>query len=81
MSTKNCANVPKSVLKDLCEKSFVRNVLYSANLWQHPAISKSTSSNLARLRGWLFAALCSDEPQTLSLREDTIMSNRIYNYE
>ena len=29
MTTKNCANVPKLVLKDLCEKSFVRNVLYS----------------------------------------------------
>ena len=30
MTTKNCANVPKLVLKDLCEKSFVRNVLYSS---------------------------------------------------
>ena len=29
MTTKNCANGPKLVLKDLCEKSFVRNVLYS----------------------------------------------------
>ena len=29
MTTKNCANVPKLVLKDLCEKSFVQNVLYS----------------------------------------------------
>ena len=29
MTTKNCANGPKPVLKDLCEKSFVRNVLYS----------------------------------------------------
>ena len=28
MTTKNCANGPKLVLKDLCEKSFVRNVLY-----------------------------------------------------
>ena len=26
MTTKNCANGPKLVLKDLCEKSFVRNV-------------------------------------------------------
>ena len=25
MTTKNCANGPKLVLKDLCEKSFVRN--------------------------------------------------------
>ena len=25
MTTKNCANVPKLELKDLCEKSFVRN--------------------------------------------------------
>ena len=29
MTTKNCANGPKLMLKDLCEKSFVRNVLYS----------------------------------------------------
>ena len=29
MTTKNCANVPKLVVKDLCEKSFVRNFLYS----------------------------------------------------
>ena len=29
MTTKNCANSPKLVLKDLCEKYFVRNVLYS----------------------------------------------------
>ena len=29
MTTKNCANGPKLVLKDLCKKSFVRNVLYS----------------------------------------------------
>ena len=29
MTTKNCANGPKLVLKDLYEKSFVRNVLYS----------------------------------------------------
>ena len=29
MTTKNCANGPKLVLKDLCEKSFVQNVLYS----------------------------------------------------
>ena len=29
MTTKNCANVPKLVLKDLCEMSFLRNVLYS----------------------------------------------------
>ena len=29
MTTKNCANGPKLVLKDLCEKSFARNVLYS----------------------------------------------------
>ena len=29
MTTKNCANFPKLVLKDLCEKSFVRNVLCS----------------------------------------------------
>ena len=29
MTAKNCANGPKLVLKDLCEKSFVRNVLYS----------------------------------------------------
>ena len=29
MTTKNCANVPKLVLKDLCENSFVQNVLYS----------------------------------------------------
>ena len=29
MTTKNCVNGPKLVLKDLCEKSFVRNVLYS----------------------------------------------------
>ena len=29
MTTKNCANIPKLVVKDLCEKSFVRNVLYS----------------------------------------------------
>ena len=26
MTTKNCANGPKLVLKDLCEKSFVQNV-------------------------------------------------------
>ena len=26
MTTKNCANGQKPVLKDLCEKSFVRNV-------------------------------------------------------
>ena len=26
MTTKNCANGPKLVLKDLCENSFVRNV-------------------------------------------------------
>ena len=29
MTTKNCANGPKLVLKDLCKKSFVQNVLYS----------------------------------------------------
>ena len=29
MTTKNCANVPKLVPKDLCENSFVQNVLYS----------------------------------------------------
>ena len=29
MTAKNCANGPKLVLKDFCEKSFVRNVLYS----------------------------------------------------
>ena len=29
MTTKNFANIPKLVLKDLCEKSFVQNVLYS----------------------------------------------------
>ena len=29
MTTKNYANGPKLVLKDLCEKSFVQNVLYS----------------------------------------------------
>ena len=29
MTTKNCANGPKLVLKDLREKSSVRNVLYS----------------------------------------------------
>ena len=29
MTTKNCANGPKLVLKDLYEKSFVQNVLYS----------------------------------------------------
>ena len=29
MTTKNCANFPKLVLKDLCKKSFVQNVLYS----------------------------------------------------
>ena len=29
MTTKNCVNGPKLVLKYLCEKSFVRNVLYS----------------------------------------------------
>ena len=32
MTTKNCANVPKLVLKDLCEKSFVWNVLYSCKI-------------------------------------------------
>ena len=32
MTTKNCANGPKLVLKDLCEKSFVRNVLYSVRV-------------------------------------------------
>ena len=32
MTTKNCANGPKLVPKDLCEKAFVRNVLYSPNL-------------------------------------------------
>ena len=26
MTTKNCVNGPKLVLKDLCEKSFVQNV-------------------------------------------------------
>ena len=26
MTSKNCANDPKLVLKDLCEKSFVQNV-------------------------------------------------------
>ena len=31
MTTKNCAKGPKLVLKDLCEKSFVQNVLYSLN--------------------------------------------------
>ena len=30
MTAKNCVNSPKLVLKDLCEKSFVRNVLYSS---------------------------------------------------
>ena len=25
MTTKNCANIPKLVLKDLCKKSFARN--------------------------------------------------------
>ena len=29
MTTRNCANGPKLVLQDLCEKSFVQNVLYS----------------------------------------------------
>ena len=29
MTAKNCANGPKLVLEDLCEKSLVRNVLYS----------------------------------------------------
>ena len=29
MTTKNCANGPKLVLKDLCEKSLVRNVMLS----------------------------------------------------
>ena len=29
MTTNNCANGPKLVLKDLCKKFFVRNVLYS----------------------------------------------------
>ena len=29
MTAKNCTNGPKLVLKDLCEKSFVQNVLYS----------------------------------------------------
>ena len=33
MTTKNCANGPKLVLKDLCEKSLVRNVLYSGGLF------------------------------------------------
>ena len=32
MTTKNCANRPKLVLKDLCEKSFVGNVPYSPAL-------------------------------------------------
>ena len=31
MTAKNCVNGPKLVLKDLCEKSIVRNVLYSSN--------------------------------------------------
>ena len=39
MTIKNCANGPKLVGKDLCEKSLVRNVLYSfhikANLFSH----------------------------------------------
>ena len=34
MTTKNCANGPKPVLKDLCEKSFVRNVLYSNHIFK-----------------------------------------------
>ena len=33
MTTKNCANGPKLVLKDLFEKSFVQNVLYSEKLF------------------------------------------------
>ena len=38
MTTKNCANGPKLVLKDLCEKSFVRND-------RLPMIAVSTNAN------------------------------------
>ena len=36
MTTKNCANGPKLVLKDLCEKSFVRNVRLPTRLMRIP---------------------------------------------
>ena len=32
MTAKNCANSPKLVLTDLCEKSSVRNVLFFGKL-------------------------------------------------
>ena len=54
MATKNCANGPKLVLKDFCEKSFVRNdrlplvniSLWSSTLppWRVPYVHKNLSS-------------------------------------
>ena len=41
MTTKNCANGPKLVLKDLCEKSLVRNdrLPYVIKFWcDHPSL-------------------------------------------
>ena len=46
MTTKNCANVAKLVLKDLCENSFVQNVLYSlsaVHIWVKSIIQISYS--------------------------------------
>ena len=60
MTTKNCANNPKSVLKDLCEMSFVRNVRLPV---------KALDSNLivetyASLDDGSNASLCSEELAT-----------------
>ena len=43
MTTKNCANGPKLVLKDLCEKSFVRNerIVNLSISWSHDRPIKS----------------------------------------
>ena len=46
MTTKNCANGPKLVLKDLCEKSFVRNVRLPSGTC-NDSMKDTTSTNLS----------------------------------
>ena len=67
MTTKNCANSPKLVLKDLCEKSFVRNVLhwisdtnlkrynleYEAKTWKTMVFDPLKKLQLAKQMTWL----------------------------
>ena len=48
MTTKNCANGPKLVLKDLRKKSFVRNVQLPqwVNVWEYKATKKYLAAKL-----------------------------------